>query len=194
MSLLGEKSVSSTLGIVLKVVWYIGIAVLLISVGLIIIDLINPSYFIDKVSFGLKLQVMGLRLNVSSASIQPPRITLSMLIICAVMPFSLCFIYQLRKIFESLTHNKPFTLENSKRLKIMSILLIIGSLAYSLASFAVGSLYLHDTLDQLHLPDLEITYALHFNFEMLYFGIVLLILAEIFHHGCLLQEEVDFTV
>lgn len=194
MSLLGKKSAASALEVILKLLWYIGIAALSLIVIVMLIDLINPGYISQHANFFLTLSSFGIKLQLSSELIEPPRPAAVMALGSIVMLFVLALIYQMRKIFASLTENKPFTLENSRRIRIMGILTLVGSVVYSSIGSAIGSWFFVDIFNRLDIPDLKITIAYQLNLESLFFGVVLLILSEIFRRGCELQEQVDLTV
>lgn len=193
MSLLGKKSVSSLLEAALKVFWYLIIVILVTTVVLLFIDLFNPGFFKENASFSLSLFGPGMNINIISELIEPPRPALFLLIICIVLSLALAIIYQLRKIFATLADNNPFTIENSKRLRIMGILVIAGSLIYHLIGYVIG-LSTVKSLATLDIKDFKFQINFHPDLGMLFMGIVLLILAEIFHRGCHLQEEIDLTV
>lgn len=194
MSLLGKKSAASALEVILKLLWYIGIAALSLIVIVMLIDLINPGYISQHANFFLTLSSFGIKLQLSSELIEPPRPAAVMALGSIVMLFVLAFIYQMRKIFASLTENKPFTLENSRRIRIMGILTLVGSVVYSSIGSAIGSWFFVDIFNRLDIPDLKITIAYQLHLESLFFGVVLLLLSEIFRRGCELQEQVDLTV
>ncbi|MDI9418818.1 MAG: DUF2975 domain-containing protein [Bacillota bacterium] len=194
MSLLGKKSAASALEVILKLLWYIGIAALSLIVIVMLIDLIDPGYISQHANFFLTLSSFGIKLKLSSELIEPPRPAAVMALGSIVMLFVLALIYQMRKIFASLTENKPFTLENSRRLRIMGILTLVGSVVYSTIGSAIGSWFFVDLFNRLDIPDLKITIAYQLHLESLFFGVVLLLLSEIFRRGCELQEQVDLTV
>ncbi len=95
---------------------------------------------------------------------------------------------QVGKILRTVEEGCPFTEENGKRLSLMAVALIIGSVLLNVAEYR----FAQAMVDCFQLNNLEVRYAINVN--MLTAGLLLLILAGVFKYGNFLQKEYDSTL
>lgn len=95
---------------------------------------------------------------------------------------------QLDLILETIKHEKPFELKNSRRLSIIGITLIIGSFVIRAGQYLVVSTMIH----KLQLFDITVNFTADNN--MILTGFIVMILAGVFRYGSFLQNEFDSTV
>jgi hypothetical protein len=99
-------------------------------------------------------------------------------------------LYQLRKIFRSLAEGEPFSLANAARIRLIGLFVIFGELAHSVVVF-LFQYYVKSTFS---ISGLTITPGVHVDLSSVFGGLVLLVIAEVFHLGARLQEDQDLTV
>lgn len=95
---------------------------------------------------------------------------------------------QIRLILRTVQEDRPFAKENARRLTVVGGLLLAGSILVRVELYILAGLL----VDTLKLENVHPS----FNVEPVMFmsGFLILILAGVFHHGSLLQEEFDATV
>ena len=110
-------------------------------------------------------------------------------VVVASVPWLIVLI-QLRKIFQTMAAGDPFADQNAPRIRWIGILVIVFGVLTQLIQWTATWLAMN-TLDAsgLHLetrisPDLTIVFV----------GLVIIALAEVFRHGSRLQTESDLTV
>lgn len=94
----------------------------------------------------------------------------------------------LKKVMTHIRDQHPFNPLNVKYLKLMGI----GFLVASLLLPAFNSLFFVQVMNTLELFDVNVNASL--DFQLLYMGVIVLILAYIFDYGTYLQEDHDLTV
>lgn len=97
-------------------------------------------------------------------------------------------LYELRKILKTVILDNPFDKENSKRLTIIAVVLMIGSLFVNIARASIATAFVKVT----NITGISINYNI--DFSMFLYGFLILILAGVFKYGCYLQEEYDATL
>lgn len=100
------------------------------------------------------------------------------------------FMHHLRRIFQRVRGGAPFDSENAVRLRWLGILALATALLLAASEFA-ATLTVRDGLisDRLVVP-----LSLSVNGWIVFFGLVLLALAEVFRRGAELEEEQSLTV
>ena len=98
------------------------------------------------------------------------------------------FFYQLSLILKSVEKDKPFEVNNARRLTIMGVLLIAFSIVFRIGDYVI----LQSALNAVDIPNMTINYT--FDKNGLLMGLLLFILAGVFKHGSYLQEEYDTTL
>lgn len=91
-------------------------------------------------------------------------------------------------IIGDVKNQTPFTDKNVKRLKLMSFGYLFASVIIPLISRA----FFFNVIDKLQMSQLSVNFSP--NFQFIFMGIIIFILAIIFEHGVNLQEDHDMTV
>ncbi len=162
MKYLGKRSVSSFLRKTVNVIWYISLVLIVPNV----VMLFSPTVFSNIREF-----------------------LITILYEIAFIAF-LIIIYQLRKIFKSLTLKEPFTMENVKSFRIIGISIIfIGlfDLIYNVSNYGINGFYI------LHLDEQGISSRCGVVI-FLFLGIMALVLGEIFKSAMEIKEENNLTI
>lgn len=110
------------------------------------------------------------------------------LIIFVFSVIIVAILYELRQILRAVINNKPFDKKNPKRLSIIAIVLMIGSIVVNIVRIRMAKVI----VDMMKIPGISINYNI--DMSMLLYGFLILILAGIFKYGCYLQEEYDATL
>lgn len=161
MKYLGKKSISSFLGTIVNIIWYISLILIIPNVVMLF--------------------------SLSSSGIK--QLSITILYEIAFIAF-LVIIYQLRKVFKSLTLKEPFTRENVKSFRIIGISIIfIGlfDLIYNTSKYGINGFYI------LHLDEQGISSRCGVLI-FLFLGIMALVLGEIFKSAIQIKEENNLTI
>lgn len=97
--------------------------------------------------------------------------------------------FQLKKIFSNFTRKEPFTLSNSKRIRLIGIILI----ASSLINFLFGIFYTNYINTNFQWNE-RVSFTQSLDVSTILMGLLIMILAEIFRLGTELQEEKNLTI
>ncbi len=95
---------------------------------------------------------------------------------------------QLKKIITDVYNKIPFSDKNIKRLKYMGIAYLISSIVLPMVN---GSLFVK-VANTFNIFDATINFSI--NFQSVFIGLIILILAYVFEYGAALQEDIDLTV
>jgi len=106
-----------------------------------------------------------------------------------VILLALLFItMQIKRILQFTRNKQPFSKDCIKHIRWLAY----GVIIYSFISGVLGNIW--DLLLVRTFQLSEIVISLHFNFEMMIMGFLLLFLSYIFKYGAYLQEEYDSTL
>ena len=97
--------------------------------------------------------------------------------------------FQLKMILSNFTRKEPFTLSNSKRIRLIGVILI----ASSLINFLFGIFYTNYINTNFQWNE-SITFTQSLDISTILMGLLIMILAEIFRVGTELQEEKNLTI
>jgi TRAP-type C4-dicarboxylate transport system permease small subunit len=97
-------------------------------------------------------------------------------------------LYFLQGILRSVEKGSPFVKENASRLSIIGYILLGGSVIVGLAYSATANAM----VEALKITGISVNF--HLNSTMFASGLLLLILAGVFHYGSYLQDEYDATL
>ncbi|MGE5549600.1 MAG: DUF2975 domain-containing protein [Bacteroidota bacterium] len=192
MRYLGKGSVSSLLGVLLNIAWYVLFAAMGgILLAMLVLGVLAPRFIPqDLMSFTVDAQFLSF--DFSQVEVKDPQVILfgnmgfaltSLLVVQAI-------VHQLRKVFATLRAGTPFNLENAKRIRAIGLICIGGSFLQSLVSFLVGYLLMNNVI----IKGVEVNAKGGSFMGGIFIGLVILVLAEIFRHGAALQEEQNLTV
>lgn len=116
----------------------------------------------------------------------------TILLFMAVAIVNLSFVQYLmlliKWIIGDVKNQTPFTDKNVKRLKLMSYVYLGASVIIPLVSRS----FFYNLVDKLQMSQLTVNFSP--NFQFIFMGIIIFILAIIFEHGVNLQEDHDMTV
>ena len=97
-------------------------------------------------------------------------------------------LFVVKRILTTVIVDNPFEKGNSKNLTVISLVLIAGSF---IVPFMEGRLATA-IIQTLKIDSIHVSYSMDYN--LLFTGILILILAGVFQYGNYLQEEVDSTL
>ena len=188
-----KKSAALIIEKLLWLAWYLGIVfgVLLIS-GQIYLMIAGPDWLGETMK--LQIETSGLIFSFTEGFSAPETGTMFIFQFALVIPLlaiGLLIIFHLRKIFATIAGGDPFSMENSKRIRLIGWAVIVASVLKALLSFLIGLYF--STL--INLPGLTLTANMRLeDLSGVFVGVIILILAEVFQHGARLQEESNLTV
>lgn len=189
------KRYSHTMRLVLNVFFWVSVIVTCVSfVAAIIIFILPDSKFIvsegNLKQNGFSLDGI-LRFNLSEV---PQETVLKKLYLTIMFMSSFISILvglvlrQLVLIVKSVEEDRPFAIENAKRILTIGIVLTLSSFLIPIFEFLVGGAM----VDTLKIQNVSINYSI--NITLLFAGLMLFILSGIFSYGGYLQSEYDDTV
>ncbi|TCL76250.1 DUF2975 family protein [Hydrogenispora ethanolica] len=191
MKYLGKHSIAWYLRLALNIAWYAGIALTILAVlftGLLIG--FGPPPGLRSPQFTLETEL--LQVVFPAAAVQEPKV-----MIIAFMAFGLIMLclglgilQQVRRIFATLAAGSPFGLENARRISRIGLLIFAGAGVQFLSGLVLGWL----VMENVTVPGVVFHGKGNLNIGGIFMGLVLLVLAEIFRQGALLQAEQDLTI
>jgi len=188
-----KKAAALIIEKLLWLAWYLGIVfgVLLIG-GQIYLMIAGPDWLGETMK--LQIETSGLVFSFTEGFSAPETGTMFIFQFALVIPLlaiGLLIIFHLRKIFATIAGGDPFSMENSKRIRLIGWAVIAASVLKALLSFLIGLYF--STL--INLPGLTLTANMRLeDFSGVFVGVIILILAEVFQHGARLQEESNLIV
>ncbi len=102
--------------------------------------------------------------------------------------FYIINIQQIKKILKSIIDDRAFDIKNAKCLSVMGINFLVASILFQLA----GNIFGAEVLKLINIDAGPISFLP--DFSLVFTGVLLLILSNVFKHGHYLQEEYDETV
>ena len=200
---------------ILDILWYVGIAITIIGV---------PTWFIISSNIGALICATEINLDPQAAqfevesrtsgssllikdhhSLEPemdihghiilrsPNVLYAILfmgIVFVDLALMLAILYLLRKLFSGLKQGSSFTAESVGYIRKVGLLIFLGTLGEYMLEFSL--LHYFDTL--VVTSGLKIRLGFHPPYETLFFGLVMMAIAEWFRHGVELEEEKALTV
>src|SRR4030042_1844729 len=101
---------------------------------------------------------------------------------------SIVISHNLRLLLKTVANDRPFEKNNAKRLFIISIVLIIGSVVWKI----IEGVYALTIVNILKIESIDVNFTI--DGAMLLTGFLILILAGVFRYGSYLQDEYDTTL
>ena len=95
---------------------------------------------------------------------------------------------EVKGILKTVIADNPFEKGNSKNLTVVALILMVGSVIVPILEWRIAA----TVIQMLHINNMNATYSVDGN--LLFTGILILILAGVFQYGNYLQEEVDSTL
>ncbi|MDP4091854.1 MAG: DUF2975 domain-containing protein [Bacillota bacterium] len=194
MKYIGKKSLSSVLQILLNIMWYVLLAiVVIIPVFMVITLLVDPNLLSKVGQMKLKIYSSGFDVYLKTAistNDMKTFVAITLSLAEMITGIALIIVYQLRMIFKTLVKETPFTQENAKRIRLIGIVLIFGTVFAAILDLIMGNFY----MQHVKIPDADITTKFSIDFGSVLIACVIIILSEVFRRGAKLQEEHDLTV
>ncbi len=192
MRYLGKKSLASFLRRLLDVAWYLAIGGSILLVGSIVFSWLKmPEMTSGQGSLVIETPGLDFILHDGlQGAFAPSHFLFQFILTLPLLAAGLIVIYNLRRIFATLIQEKPFQVENIRRIRLIGIVVIAGTVLSGILHTLIG-FYL---VNLINLPGLELKANVSLNISGLFLGVVILTLAEIFRLGAALQEEQDMTV
>lgn len=194
MKYLGENSVSSWMGAVLKIAWVLGVvATISVTLAVFVLAVAGDAVIPRQLSSGLTITSGGLKVQIMEQYVEPMHRTLFLALLLAGAATGgvvLAIIRNLQFILATFAANKPFCLENSKRLRAMGWILLVWSLIEAASGLALGVMIAHMNT----LPGLQISPNLRVNPSILLMAALCFIFAEIFRLGVKLKKDSELTI
>jgi len=97
-------------------------------------------------------------------------------------------LFAVKKVMIDVKKDDPFSQSNVKNIFIIAYTIIVGSVLLPLISAGFGAVI----MNQIGIEAIEVQMSIDVN--MLFFGLLLIVLANIFQYGAYLQNEYDQTV
>ncbi len=191
-----KKSFLLNWGKVINIAWYLSVAVIVFLFAtqlysLFLAQQMGPPQDI----YMMKFQTPGMEFHFTDGVTGDFfTVNVHLLSLALVMPIlgaGLLIIYQLRKILVSLLNGTTFMPQNVIRIRIIGLAVIAITLLKGFSTIWLNQL-LSSSID---LPGLELLAKFRFqDFGGVLWGVIILILAEVFRHGACLQEDKDLTI
>lgn len=206
MKALGNKSLSTILAIIINIAWWIEWIAATVLIAAIIIAAFSKEHVSLTVPVSFSTvhfkTVSSINDTMSNGQLQvmngnfvfPFNLSLQntlLLLAAVIVAFSVLLLitYQLKHIFLNFRKNQPFNELNIPRIRNVGLLLICFSILQWLLNICLNSFLIS------HFKwgdDIKLTYQ--FNVSFLISGIVLIIVAEIFRAGFVMEEDNNLTI
>ena len=180
---------------VVNVAWWVVLAVFVIQIGFSVygmISLDSTSAILAHVS--LDVSELGLSIPVPLKSLDLPAIRKLSGMFFALGVVTAAFVFfvlnHVKGILRLALAGTPFVRESARRVRTIG-LAILGWAAYSTLVQAVFGMFMAGHLTW---PGVPIRAKVSPSIETIIFGLLMLVLAEVFRYGLVLQEEHDLTV
>lgn len=188
------KRTAHVIRIIMQVMFWVTVVVsVLCAIAFVVINFLPEKLLTingAKGNFTLSVgDMVSYKINTINGDIVIKNIVRSILVMATlgIAGFSI-LINEVLKILKMVEIHKPFHEANSKSLRNIGILFIIGSVFYRAAAFFV----IITTVETLKIPNIIVNYNID-GFMML-FGFIMFIISGVFKYGAFLQEEYDTTL
>ena len=195
MQLLGKKSLASILLSLINIAFY------LVIIGLVV--LIASIFYLggaddlgSMAGTNLSLQGPGFSVkffNIESEMAEKTGISVLITQLTLALPvviLALFILYKLRFLLDSLKRKDPFSPENPRHIRHMGIGIIIAGIVNSLAE-GIAAYQLAPLISE-YFPHYSTNVSL--DLTTIFFGLLVLILSEVFRQGAQLKKEQEYTV
>jgi len=217
MKLIGKSSVSSVLKTILEVFYifvfiWIGLSALAFLSSIINpesqLNLFNVStiYKLDlldetrKFSFYTTDQDADFQFELMGyfSMVQKDRLYLLFLFLSSMILWGLylVIIIQLRSFFVTLEENKPFIFENAKRIRKIGVFIILSEIITYLVEFA-AVIHMKNLIHSKNVVVSFLSWEIYkeeINIHVLFAGIVIIVISELFRLGAKMHEEHSLTI
>lgn len=151
-------------------------------------------FTVSKIQKGWSISIIGgvMRYNIDpdlySAINFKPFLQAMLPTVTVISLICLIIVYNLRLILKTVVYDHPFEKNNPKRLLIIAIVFIAGSVILKIAE-GITALAI---IDMLKIKNVSVVFTI--DGAMLLTGFLVLILAGVFRYGSYLQNEYDTTI
>jgi len=188
-----EKSnkLVKTLYIITNVLFFImivtGVIILLALITTTFIDITAPSMIPDIVTIGQTLTIeTGSLVGKDINSLVGTALAVGTLSIS----FLVYLLFILRQILRNVKNNQVFIESNVNKIKLLSYSLIMWAFVSSLGQFFLTNAF----INAIDVGAGQLSTSFNLDLQTIFFGLIILLLSEIFSHGVHLQNEYDATV
>ncbi|HOL17527.1 MAG TPA: hypothetical protein PLY40_04495, partial [Bacillota bacterium] len=166
MRYLGKKSVASFLRRLLDVAWYLAIGGSILLAGSIVFSWLKmPEIASGQESLVIETPGLDFILHDGlQGAFAPAHFLFQFILILPLLAAGLIVIYNLRRIFATLVQEKPFQVENIRRIRLIGIVVIAGTVLSGILHTLIG-FYL---VNLINLPGLELKANVSLNFSDLF--------------------------
>lgn len=102
----------------------------------------------------------------------------------------LCVVYLLRRIFKTAIDGEPFSPANAARLRAIAVIIMVAGAVGPLVQYLVAATVLH----RVAIEGVPLNSPLHFRFDVVLVGLMILALSTVFAHGAQLEHDQSLTV
>ncbi len=186
MKIIGKKSVSSAISIILLIIFVILSIFLIFSMAILVLvstDVI--SFSVDSLKFQLQFGALAFSM--------PNDIEVGAPLIFIIFCFGLILLYivhQLRKIFRNFSLEQVFEMENVNSLRKIGIFIVAMAFVHSSYTYSCASI-VHDLLVE---KGVNVVIKFGSNTTMIFSGILILVFAEIFRIAVRIAKENELTI
>lgn len=208
MKVLGKRSVASVLQFITTIAWYIQWVLLVFVLGVLLVVFIGKDHVDSDLDVKLvesqtipevaasseEFWDVSLKLDAGKLHYKTPIdwkvVLFSISYVLTYFGLTLSITFLLRKIFSTLTQETPFTPENAVRIRKIALMIML------LAPLKFAENVYHHLLASHYftLAGERLATHLSFDFQIILFGLILLIIGEVFRVGTQLKEENELTV
>lgn len=204
-----QKNIIGFIRVILNVMWYLGaIAGVIVIIAFIIVGMsvdVPPGQKINITYQTFSRSVLDISMKAADTKntkmkISPGAISFgvdknffvkSKFFMVPMLILFLTIVYLLRGIFNDLHAKKsPFIKKNCLRVRWVGICIIIGAFVLAFLDFVVGK-YI---VENIEVANINFYYGFNLRFDMIFLGLIILVLSEIFRYGHQLQQEQELTI
>lgn len=204
-----RSPLASALKITLDIVWYLLIALLALAAVLlgmsiltqgnvpghlnipVLISLDPGTYAISAPTHGIpNAELTDVTADLRFRSPGGEFLSFFAVYLAVGVSIALLVIYQLRNIIATLAAGSPFVPANAARIRFIGWVVIFGELAQTIVEF-LGHLAVAATFET---TGLAFRWSFHLSLTTIFWGCVLLALAEVFRLGVEMREDQSLTV
>ncbi len=111
-------------------------------------------------------------------------------VLIVILSFMLFVLDQLKAVFRTLVHGNPFVPENARRIRWIALAVIVAEIARSVIVFAEN----YYAMTHVVIAGLTFDAWPRVDFSTIGYGLIILVIAEVFRAGTRLDEEQSLTV
>jgi len=205
MKTLGNKSLSAILAKAINIIWWLEwVAYIVVVTVIIMTAIIRKAYAVSIPVTFTEITIRQVHplnkdfplgiLNTTSGNLSLHLNAAWQNVLMLEIGFSLLFAvvilvtYQLKVIFSSFRQDIPFSEVNISRIRNIAFVLMAYSVVQWLFVIVVNQIL----ITNLRWEHMQLTYS--FNISCLFTGVILIVVAEIFRQGTLLDNEQKLTI